>query len=72
MSWTGIPEVMRERAQLGEAIHAWQRQYGCGARAYEDAIGQRLEALEFDRETFDRVEMAVGFDRDRLLPEFTD
>jgi hypothetical protein len=72
VSWSGVPELIRERHILGEAIETWQRWFGCGERAFEEAIEQRLERAEFDRNTFDRIPLAVGFDRDRLLPEFTD
>jgi hypothetical protein len=68
MSWSGVPEDIRERHILGDAIETWQRHYGCGERAFEEALDQQLG----DPWDFHRLNLAAGFDRDRLLPEFTD
>ncbi len=68
MSFSGVPEEIRDRQVLGAAIETWQRYYGCGERAFEEALDQQLG----DPYEFDRLNIAAGFDRDRLIPEFTD
>ena len=76
MSWSGVPERIRERQPIGAVTETWRRcgcsrlvpvaewaePYGCCDDCYRTLPDSREE----------RFALACECDRDRLLPEFTD